>query len=67
MIRVLKSRRMRLAGHVTRTGERSGVDRGLVGRSGGKWPLGRPKPSWEDIITMDFQEVGLGRGPGGLD
>jgi hypothetical protein len=60
---VIKSRRMRWAGHVTRTGERRGVDRGLVGRSGGKRPLGRPKPSWEDINTMDFQKVG--RGPGG--
>ena len=41
--RVIKSRRMRWAGHVARTGERRGVYRGLVGKPEGKRPLGRPR------------------------
>jgi hypothetical protein len=43
IVRVIKSRRMRWAGHVTRMGEGRGVYRVLVGRSEGKRPLGRPR------------------------
>ena len=32
----------------------------LVGKPGGKRPLGRPKRRWEDNIKRDFQEVGCG-------
>jgi len=60
VIRVVKSRRMRWAGHVTRMGERRGVYRVLLGKSEGKGPLGRPKRRWEDNIKMDLQEVGCG-------
>jgi hypothetical protein len=60
ILRVIKSRRMRWAGHVARMGERRGVYRVLVGKSEGKRPLGRPKLRWEDNINMDLQEVGSG-------
>jgi hypothetical protein len=42
IVRVVKSRRMRWAGHVARKGEKRGVHRVLVGKSEGKRPLGRP-------------------------
>ena len=58
-VRVIKSRRVRLAGHVARMGERRGVYRVLVGKSGGKRPLGRLRHRWEDNIKMDLQ-VGCG-------
>jgi len=57
---VIKSRRMRLAGHVARMGERSGVYRVLVGKPEGKRPLGRPRHRWEDNIKMDLHGVGCG-------
>jgi hypothetical protein len=60
-MRVVKSRRMRWAGHVARMGEERGVYRVWVGKPEGKRPLGRPRRRWEDI-KMDFQEVGGGRG-----
>jgi hypothetical protein len=41
-------------------GERERVYRVLVGEPGGKRPLGRPRRTWEDNITMDLQEVGCG-------
>ena len=58
--RVIKSRRMRWAGHVARKGERRGVYRALVGKSEGKSPLGRTRCRWDDNINMDLQEVGSG-------
>jgi hypothetical protein len=57
-VRVVKSRRMRWAGHVARMGEGRGVHRVLVGRPDGRRPLGRPRHRWEDNIKMDLQEVG---------
>ena len=60
IIRVIKSRRMRWAGHVARMGERRGVYRILVGKPEGKRPLGRHRRIWEDNIKMDVQEVGCG-------
>ena len=61
-MRVVKSRRMRCAGHVPRMGEDRGVQRVLMGKSEGKSPLGRPRRRWEDNIKMDLQEVVGGRG-----
>jgi len=55
---VVKSRRMRWAGHVARMGEDRGVHRVLVGKPEGKRLLGRPRRIWEDNIKMDLQEVG---------
>jgi len=54
---VLKSRRMRWAGHVARMGERRGVYRVLVGNPEGKRPLGRARHRLEDNIKVDFEEV----------
>jgi hypothetical protein len=62
IVRVVKSRRMRWAGHVARIGEDRGVYRVLVGKPEGKRPLGKPRRRWDDNIKMDLQEVGGGRG-----
>ena len=62
IVRVVKSRRMRWAGHVARMGEDRGVYRLLVGKPEGKRPLGRPRRRWEDNIKMDLKEVEGGRG-----
>jgi hypothetical protein len=59
IFRVIKSRRMRWAGHETRMGEGRGVYRVLVGKPEGKKPLGRPKRRWEDNIKLDLREVGI--------
>ena len=60
IVRVIKSRRMRWAGHVARMGEDRWVYRVLVGKPEGKRPLGRPRNGWVDNIRMDLQEVGCG-------
>jgi len=60
IVRVIKSRRMRWAGHVARMGEERWVYRILVGKPDGRRPLGRPRRRWVDNIRMDFQEVGFG-------
>jgi hypothetical protein len=57
-IRVIKSRRMRWAGYVARTGKRQGAYMILVRKREVKGPLGRPKLRWEDNIKMDILEVG---------
>jgi hypothetical protein len=60
IVRVVKSRKLRWAGHVARRGEGRGVYRILVGRPEGKRPLGRPRHRWEDNIKMDLREIGIG-------
>jgi len=60
IVRVIKLRRMRWAGHVARMGERRGVYRLLVGKPGENSPPGRPRRRWEDNNKMDLQEVGCG-------
>ena len=60
IVRVIKSRRIRWAGHVARMGKGRCVHRVLVGKPDGKRPLGRPRRRWEDNIKMDLQEVGGG-------
>jgi hypothetical protein len=59
IVRVIKSRRMRWAGHVARMGEGRDAYRVLVGRPEGKRPLGRPRRRWEDNIKMDLREIGI--------
>jgi hypothetical protein len=59
IVRVIKSRTMRWAGHVARMGEGKGVYRVLVGRPEGKRPLGRPRRMWEDNINLDLREIGI--------
>jgi hypothetical protein len=58
IVRVIKSRRIRWAGHVASMRESRGVYRVLVGKPEGKRPVGRPRQRWEDYIKMDLQEVG---------
>ena len=58
-VQMIKSRRMRWAGHVARGG-RGGVCTVLVGKPEGKRPLGRTRRRWEDNIKMDLQEGGCG-------
>ena len=60
IVRVIKSRRMRWAQHVTRMVEEREVYRVLVGKPEGKRPLGRARCRWVDNIRMDLQEVGCG-------
>jgi len=58
IVRMVKSRRMRWAGHVACVGEGRGVHRVLMGKPEGKRPLGRPRRRWEDNIKLDLREVG---------
>jgi hypothetical protein len=58
IVRVIKSRRMRWAGHVARMGTERGAYRILVGKPDGKRPLGRPRHRWVDNSRLDLQEVG---------
>jgi hypothetical protein len=58
-IRIIKSRKMRWAGHVARMGEKRNVYRLLVGKPEGKRPLVRPRRRWIDNIKMALLEIGL--------
>ena len=58
IVRMIKSRRMRWAGHVARMAEERGVYGVLVGKPEGRRPLGRPRRRWVANIRMDLQEVG---------
>jgi hypothetical protein len=60
IIRQIKSRRMRWAGHVARKGEGRNVYRVLVGKPKGKRPLERPRRRWEDGLKMYLRETGWG-------
>jgi hypothetical protein len=60
IIRQIKSRRMRSAGHVAHMGEARKVYKVLVVKREGKRPLGRPRHKWEDWIRMDLREMGWG-------
>jgi hypothetical protein len=59
IVRVIKSRRMRWEGHVTRTGERRGVYSVLVWDARRKRPLGRHRRRWEDNIKMCLRDTGI--------
>jgi hypothetical protein len=60
IIRQVKSRRMRWAGHVARMGEERKVYKVLVGKPEGKRPLGRPRSGWDNKIRMDLGKIGWG-------
>ena len=62
IIRSLKSRRLRWAGHVARMEQSGHAYRVLVGKPEGKTPLGRPRHRWEDNIKIDLREVGCDHG-----
>jgi hypothetical protein len=59
IIRVIKSKRARWAGHVALMGDGRSVYRGLVGRPEGKRPLGRPRRRWKDNIKLDLRKIGI--------
>jgi hypothetical protein len=59
IIRQVKSRRMRWAGHVARMGEERKVNKVSVGKIKGKKPLGRQRSKWEDGSRMDLWEIGF--------
>jgi hypothetical protein len=59
---MIKSRRMRQAGHVVDMGERRSAYRVLVGKPEGRRPLGKPRLRWEDNTKIDLQKV-----DGGVD
>jgi hypothetical protein len=58
IIRQIKSRIMRWAGHVARMGEERNVYKVLMGKPEVKRPLGKPRRRWEDGIRMDLREIG---------
>jgi hypothetical protein len=60
IIRVIKARRMRWAGHVACMGEVGGAYNIFVGKPEGRRPLGRPRHRWENNIKMDLREIGFG-------
>jgi hypothetical protein len=60
IIRIIKWRKMRWAGHVARMGEKRNASRLLVGKPEVKRPLGRPRCRWVDNIMVDLGEVGWG-------
>ena len=59
IVRVIKSRRLRWAGHVARVEEGRSAFKILTGKSTGKGLLGRSRRRWEDSIIMDFKEIGF--------
>jgi hypothetical protein len=66
IIRVMKSRRLRCAGHMARMGERRGAYRVLVGKTEGRRPLGRSRRRWQDNIKIHLLEV-IWRGMNWID
>jgi transcription termination factor 2 len=58
IIRMIKSRRLRWAGHVARMVEKRNACRKCVGKPEGKRPLGRPRRRWGNNIKMDLREMG---------
>jgi hypothetical protein len=59
---MIKSRKVRWAGHLARMGERRSAYRALVRKAEGMRSLGRPRRIWEDNIKMDLREIGWGNG-----
>ena len=62
VVRVIKSKRLRWAGHVERMEEGRSAFKILTGKPTGKRPLGRPRRRWEDNIRMDLQEIDINAG-----
>jgi len=54
IIQVIKSRRMRWAGHVARMGGRRSVYRVVVWRPEGKRTFGKPGRRWKDNVKLDY-------------
>ena len=62
IVRVIKSRRLRWAGHAARMKEGRSAFKILTGKPTGKRTLGRPRNTWEDNIRMDLEEIGINAG-----
>ena len=62
IVRVIKSRRLRWAGHVARMEEGRSAFKILTGKPTGKRLSGRPRRRWEDNIRMDLEEIGINAG-----
>ena len=62
IVRVIKSIRLRWAGHLARMEEGKSAFKILTGKPTGKRPLGRPERRWEDNIKMDLEEIGINTG-----
>ena len=62
IVRVIKSRRLRWAGHVARMEEGRSAFKILTGNTTGKRPLARPRRRWEDNIRMDLKVIGINAG-----
>jgi hypothetical protein len=60
IIRMIQTRRLRMAGRVARMGKKRNAYRLLVGKPEGKKPPGRQRRRWVDNISMDLGEVGWG-------
>ena len=59
---VIKSRRLKWAGHVARMEESRSAFKILTGKPRGKRPFGRPRRRWEDNIRMNLEEIGINEG-----
>ena len=59
IFRVIKSRRLRWAGHVARMEDGRSAFKMLTGKPTGKRPLGRARRRWEDNIRMDLEEIAI--------
>ena len=62
IVRVIKSRRLRWAGHVARMDKGRSAFKILTGKPTGKRPLGRPRRRYEDNIRIDLEEIGINAG-----
>ena len=62
IVGVIKSRRLRWAGHVARMEEGRSAFKMLTGKPTGKRPSGSPRRRWEDNIRMDLEEIGISVG-----
>ena len=62
IVRVIKSRRLRWAGHVARMEGGRSAFKMLTGKPTGKRPLGRPRFRWEDNIRMYLEKIGISAG-----
>ena len=61
-VSVIKSRRLRWAGHVARMEESKSAFKILTGKPTRKRPLGRPRRRLENNIRMDLEEIGINTG-----
>ena len=62
IVRVIKARRLRWAGHVARMEEGRSAFKMLTGTPARKRSLGRSRRRWEDNIRMDLEETGINTG-----